>query len=398
MKILSNDYESNLPSSKNISWGGPGNFARSFSDFISEKNHKYCGIIFKSSKLKNPKIAEAVRGADGRAYQKILMPAAFRKTIAGAATLLDPVAVYRPIIDSIKKLIKETQPNVIFLNGFSDRAWSLMKAGYEAGIPIVMQHAGFLKIELDIYSDSFTNFGKKIFSDMEKEIGSLCDYEIFLNKWSRRKYSELIAPVNPQKSIVIPLPFSASHHRQDKRLKTAGPYHIGIIARWDGIKNHKAFLDVAIEAKKSGLPWIFHAITHIPKTKINAEFKNEYRRRVKTESPRPSTGLPAFYRQMDLMLLPSHFDVCPTVVLEAAAENLGTLISPNVGWVDCYKKNNAADWIIDFSNPRAVIKRIKRILNKPFPEKLIKTMTREHNPEKIFPTYLKLFEKIILKK
>lgn len=100
---------------------------------------------------------------------------------------------------------------------------------------------------------------------------------------------------------------------------------------------------------------------------------------------------------MDLMILPSHFDVSPHVVPEALFNGVPTLISPNVGWVSDYQRTGAKNWIIDFGNPEKVVKRILELKNKLIPEKLIKTLMQNSNPEYSLKKFLNVFKKIISK-
>ncbi len=105
--------------------------------------------------------------------------------------------------------------------------------------------------------------------------------------------------------------------------------------------------------------------------------------------------LKEFYKKMDLLILPSHFDVSPTVVMEGLLQGKGTLISPNVGWVSVYNNYGSRKWITGFNHQKIVIKKIKKLLREAPPEKLIEYIKKQHEPLGIFRKYLDLFSSLI---
>ncbi|MCR4322570.1 MAG: glycosyltransferase family 4 protein [Candidatus Azambacteria bacterium] len=395
MIILSNDYTSNTPSSRIKSQGGPAAFAKIFSRYVTARGHQWVGIIEKTDTRKVFR-HQKKEYSKKRTYVEVRYNRKYITHITKATKNIDPCEVLSPRIIHLAKVIRSISPDIIFLNGFSLSSWVLMMAGHMAGIPIVMQHAGIWGKEIKMYSDWFPSAARKILYEMERDISRFADHEIFLNKRSWQAYNESVAQVGAHRATVIPLPYASFVYHEKKRKKDA--YDIGIVARWDRIKNHEAFLRVAKKAHEKKMPWTFHAVTSIPDTSTKKKFKDEYRKFISVKKPMDRKGITRFYKKMDLMILPSHFDVSPFVVIEAAMEGTTTLISPNVGHADEYKKAGAQKWVIDFSDVAAVVRRIQKIISTAPPKKLIRSFEKLHNPERVCSQYLQLFTTVLNQK
>ena len=172
---------------------------------------------------------------------------------------------------------------------------------------------------------------------------------------------------------------------------------LGIVARWDRIKNHEAVLALAEEIRAQGLPWRIRSVTSIPDTLIKTEFKNRYREFVDVVAPMDRDSLGEFFRASDVLILPSHFDVSPTVVMEAIASGVPTLISLNVGWVSEYEECGMHNWIGDFSRPDTIINQLQNNFARPRWMEALRFadyVKKCHNPDMVFSDYLTLFAKL----
>lgn len=392
MIILSNDHISNVPGSQVWSQGGVAVFAKIFSNYVASCGHHWVSVVVKGDSREKFRVKKTARGKR-KTYIEVHHDRRYLSRINRAKRLADLDNALEPMISYFFALIEEVKPDIIFLNGFGMLPWMLMKAGHAAGVPIVIQHGGIWKKEIEMYRDMYHPTKRKILCGMEREISQYVDHEIFLNKRSWDVYNESVVTVRAKNASIIPLPcVSVMHYKKKEEKKDA--YAIGIVARWDRIKNHEAVLRLAKEAKKKGLPWTFYAITSIPQTNIKKKFKNEYRAFIIVEKPKNRGDVTRFFQKMDLMILPSHFDVSPFVVIEAAMEGTPTLISPNVGHVDEYKKEGASRWVIDFSDEEKVVRRIKSIIGKPVPKKLVRSFEKLHDPKRVCDRYLTLFEQV----
>ncbi|MBI4708776.1 MAG: glycosyltransferase family 4 protein [Candidatus Portnoybacteria bacterium] len=393
MRILSNDFFSNAFPAKQVSSGGPARFAKSLSQAAINEGGSWIGIIIRNEKESQIKIENLKK--EGRAsYWKLTLPTKLYKKITLGKKNNSPEIILKPVIDKLKLFIEKSRPDVIFLNGFSIYAWIVLKAAFETKTPLVIKHAGILKKEIDIYHDFFSKAGAKILYETEREISDIARYEIFLNKWSWNVYNKEVRKVSKKQGVIIPLPLPNGYIlKRHKPKRVEKIIHIGMVARWDRIKNHPAALALAKRINELKLPWKIHSITLIPETKHNPQLKEEYKKYISVEKQRSAEALKKFYRKMDLIIIPSHFDVSPGIVLEAVSEGVGVLISPNVGWVSEFKRAGAGEWIIDFSNPDKVVRRIKKLIGKEIPYSLLKSIEENHNSKRVFGKYLEIFKK-----
>ncbi len=394
MNIFSNDYLANF-SNKKLATGGPARFAKEFSDFAVKQRHNWNGLCIIAKSGAQNRLSKKQFGR--KTYWQFVMKGRIYKQITKAKSKIDVLQKTQPLIDKISALLKKTSADIVFLNGFSVANWIIMQAAFSVNKKIVIQHAGIWTKEVNMYRHFFSAWGRRLVLQMEKDVVACVDHQIFLNEYSRDVYSKIVKKVSKSKSLVIPLPFLGQQSRQVK-FKPVNPQQalkIGIVARWDRIKNQEAVLALAKEIKKQNLNWQIYSVTVIPETKKFLDFKKQYRSYIKVIPPMPYQEIPKFNRMMDLMILPSHFDVSPNVVMEAANEGLATLISPYVGWVNEYRRSGCSSLIVDFAKPEAVIKEIKRLSN-PQLRKKIKNMfvniRKKHDKNKIFAEYLKLFK------
>ena len=393
MIILSNEYPSNIPGASRASRGGPARFARDLSSSLVANGHTWVGIQRVGVKTGPPKARFLGTNKKRRFWEAKISYEAYKK-ITNAKSVKSPVKILRKEIDIIRFIMQEEKPDLLFLNGFALHAWVLLRAAYEEGIPVVMQHAGIWKKEIQIYKDYFSPAGRRLMYAMERNITDYGTQEIFLNNFSRKAYEALIGKVPKSHCHVIPLPMPISLCEIVKAPSKSAVKRIGIVARWDRIKNHPAFLAVARETQKQKLSWEFHSVTRIPETNKMLALKNEYRKRIIVHGLMKTPQLAQFYRNMDLMLLPSKFDVSPHVILEAACQGTGTILSKNVGWVDEYQKTKNRIWIADFDKPKDVIKKMQTLMGKKQNEAFFTYVNKTHDPIRVHKQYLNLFTKV----
>ena len=395
-----------MPNSEEVSQGGPANFARLFTLYVASKTpHKWIGVMFDSSKKSTKVRLKKIFSFSQRDYFKLYLPKIYIRQIVRAKKLSNPADVLQEPIARLVKLIKKEKPDVVFLNGFGIFNWMLLKAAEKTGVPVIIQHAGIWTKELNLHKDLYSSAGLKMMKNMEKDSTEIVKFEVFLNNWSRDYYQKKVATKTDNNTVIIPLPFDfASFERTVKSIKKKNLFawgnrkkRIGVIARWDRIKDHASILALAKMAKKNGLPWQFYSVTKIPEKhhlKIN---KESYEKNIKVIHSLGRVGISKFCGSMDLLILPSLFDVSPTVVLEAIAAGTPVAISPNVGYVDDFISCGAKDWIIDFKNKADAIKRIKKIIKRDMPQELCSQIISKHDYQKVFLSYLYLFESVMKK-
>ena len=395
MLITSNDYLSSISKKSVISEGGTGNFSKLFSDFVVFKKNKWLGIIIEGDKTLK-KVKKVKINSDDKVFYKVLVPVKFFKLTHSSNNSLEKD--FSQVILEIEKIFKKEKPDIVFLNGCYIKPWLMLMAAKNLGLPIVVQHAGLMVMEAEIF------FKRKIIKkrtlkkliNMEADFSRYATKEIFLNKFSFKRYCEKVETADKGKSIIIPLPFWKLPIKKEKKLNN-GVIKIGMVGRWDAIKRHEDYLNLAKSAKKKNKDWEFYSITSIPPTKKRINLKKDYRKNINVLAPMSKSELYKFYSEMDLMILPSFFDVSPTVVLESAYMNTPTMISRGVGFIDDYKKNKLNYLITDFSNPDLAVKKVERALETPLPKKFFSELIKKHDNRKVLSQYLKLFKLIIIK-
>jgi len=391
-----------MPDSEKFSQGGPANFAKFFTNYIiTNTKHDWIGILFNSSPSKVSKCKKAY-SFQQREFYNIQIPSDMLKRIVHAEKKLNPNIILEKPIKKIVKLIKTTKPDIVFLNGFGIFNWLMLKAGEITKTPVIIQHAGIWTKELRIHSDLYSVWGRKLMEQMEKDSTQIASHEIFLNEWSKKYYNKTIVRINPKKTSIVPLPFNFDSFIKIEPAEGAEIFnfsknkiHFGMIARWDEIKNHKAILILAKKAKQQKLPWIFHSVVDMPEDNKYSAIKKEYKKYVDVIPPLDRSGILQFCKAVDKLVLPSLFDVSPTVVLEAFATNTPIIISPNVGFANDFQDNNGGKWVINFDNATLAIKKIKKILKIKMPIPLCQKICSDHQSKKVFDQYINIFDNII---
>lgn len=388
-----------MPDAEQISQGGPANFAHLFiKHIVSRTTHRWTGVLFESVSV-GASGCEKKYTFQQQEYYRLRVLRATLQSIVTAKKVVDPALLLKKPIQQCVELIEQQKPDIIFLNGFGIYNWMLLKAGEATKTPVVIQHAGIWTKELLIHKKRYSTAGRKMMEKMEQDSTRLVSHEIFLNEWSKKYYHSTIAKGAAQNCGVVPLPFDFVLFKKLVAQKSAEVFafdqasvHIGIIARWDAIKNHGAILDLAKEAKRRQLPWVFHAVTAIPETDQHKRTRTAYAKHVDIVPPLDREGISQFCKAVDLLVLPSQFDVSPTVVLEAVASSTPIVISPTVGFADAFKKHGGKSWVVDFTDIARAANSIKKLLGKPMPKQLAASIKQNHNATMVFVEYLRIFK------
>lgn len=395
MRILTNDYVMNLPGSTIPVKGGPQRFARDFATFAVAEGHQWIGLVNHS------KDHEQAIGLDTKAPRKefffieseVSSYEAFRDY--KATTPLH--GLFSGERDKIEKIIEEAHPDIILINGHSVFTWVFATAAFNKNIPVVLEYAGIWKKEIDIYSDLFTSESRVACEAMEREMSERSVANVFLNRSSLRAFTDTVPGAIVTNPKVITLPHAGWTFATEFAPEAHEERVISAVARWDRIKNHEAILAFAEEIVRQKLPWKVRVVTTIPETPKLAEFKERYRELIEVVASMERESLREFYREADALMLPSHFETVGGVVMEALAEGKPTLISPNVGWIDEYEKTGMQDWIVDFSDSKEAVDRLKaQFTRTSWPElgAFAAHVQSEHDPRTIYASYIALFEEI----
>lgn len=404
LRVLFNDAHCNLPSSPHIAQGGPGRFAQTFSHYMTNdrKDVELQSLLFSHNALDDTIFFRKTE--DVRTYYEIVYPSELlQSSYKKHYTKKEYFAFLRPWIVELDGIFADAQPDVVFLNGFSLSNWLILNAAARKKIPVVIQHAGIWKKELDISAPHFSPSIHRIFTAMEKDCISNTALQIFLNDFSREAFFSLhktvLTPEIKKKTIVVPLPVEMPIAKK-MTLAKRKHYKIGMVARWDSIKNHAAIFRLASYLKQSTS--LQASVTVVTKwaEKLVSDFKTQYEKVVTIVDPMPSKKLLGFYKTQDIIMIPSRFDVSPTVLMEAVLQGKPVLISTMVGWVSDYKTYKLDSLIID---PEASGESIATVLQDLIDNKdtyllrfkeLQQKIIKDHNLLTVYTHYYKLFKKV----
>jgi glycosyltransferase involved in cell wall biosynthesis len=395
MRILSPEYASNLPGSTKHMKGGTERFARDFSTFLLEEGHSWIGVV--QGPPEQVAAWEACGEEKGKKFFRIGSRAIASAAFESLTSIEEVAQAFEPEIHNFREILREVKPDVVFLNGFIPYSWFLLRAASEEGIPTAFQHAGILAKEMGCYPDLYSEGSLRMMNLLERNATETATANIFLNEHSKTACMELVRPSSMQGVSILPLPHAGWSYRESTP-RVRETRSLGVVARWDRIKNHPAVLALAKEIQAQALPWTITAVTTIPATTKNLEFKEEYKSLIKVLAPMDHDDLRVFYRDQDVCLLPSLFETAGGVVAEALAEGTPTLISEGVGWVDEYQATGMDSWIADFSNPKQVVASLKEQFSRttwPETAKLASDIQEHHDPQKVFTGYLSVFTKLI---
>lgn len=162
--------------------------------------------------------------------------------------------------------------------------------------------------------------------------------------------------VNPEKVITIHNGVDLDQFSFQQKVSKNAVFHVGILGRLSEEKNHKLFLDIA-KALKNVSELKFHIAGNGPEfNRIKAMIK-EYDLTDSVVMLGEVNTPEKFIADMDVLLLTSHREVFPMVLLEAMA--VGTpIISVNTGGVSEAIENNETGFLISSYSVDSFIEKI----------------------------------------
>lgn len=392
MKILLNSYNFSL-NGKRLSYGGTRNFTKNFLDHLSTTPHKAAALVIAGKKQNNSQFTLNKRKTKwGEEYRLTLR--LNTKDVFEATRPVIPTSLKVPV-EIIKSTISKINPDVVLISGSSIANWMILKAASELKIPTVVSHHGLWFKEVLDAPRKITKSAVKIIAEMEKDNSRLADKEIFLNKFSLTKYEIHLTKTNPRKVEIIPIPYNPIFAKLEKPKRNKF-LKIGFVGRWDPIKNIESVLGLAKKIKQLRLPWqMFSVIKIYPYYVSLRKYRKPFTDNITVSEQMNPDQLRRFYAKMDILILPSRFDVSPTVVLEALLQKKWTIISPQVGWVDLYRKFGQSQFVDNFKNTSKLVAKIKNLSHLKVPAILYNKLKNDHNPKTVYKKYLRLLASLI---
>ena len=291
------------------------------------------------------------------------------ESIYSSKSIKDLEIKYRPIIKIVKKLLMQSKPDVVFLNGTYYIPWLISIAAYELNIPIVLRYAG-------VYSKETENSkpkAKKFFNAIEKSFQKRVDYFIFPSRLCKDMVENEILNKPIEKSFIIPNPFNIPEKYQvSKNVER----RIAAVGRWDKIKNFPEFFKIHKLLLKE--KWRHEAffvtndqiIKQIPKT-------------MNRLAPMTHSELLKFYSSQGLIICPSTFETFGNVPMEAVCMGIPVLVSENMGCAEILKTAGLENMVISFEDSNKVTERVKQLCGQQILPRQINNLRKILDPQVI---------------
>lgn len=399
MKILVNGYRAKR--NKKVFYGGTRNFNNLMVREFNRLGHSVISLNIHGKKRVDDRflLLQETKGKNPAWFLKLRLNLS---DIYKAKQGKIPDSLQQPL-EIIKEVIKELNPDVVMLNGLSIINWFILRAAADLKLPVVVVHHGLWFKEFNNVFSDMSSATEKILREMEIDVTRFASRQVFLNKFSQEVFAKNLIKPRLGRSLVIPLPYNPVFAKgKGKVLKPnffkTDKIKVGVVSRWDPVKAPEKFLLFAREARRQKMPLEFYAVVKIKDKHQRLEkYKKAFIKEIHLIPQLPQEELPEFYRQVDVLLLPSNFDVSPTVVMEAALVGRMTAISPNVGWVSEYKELKLGDWIIDFNNPKTATRKFMSLISQSnlSSAKFVQHIKEKHSPKQVFTAYDKLFRRLI---
>lgn len=292
-----------------------------------------------------------------------------KNTIKSAKNLKSIEKKYRPIINIIKKILKKTKPDILFLNGTYYLPWLISIAAHELKIPIVLRYAGVYTKE----TEHFKPKARKIFNEIEKSFYKRVNYFIFPSRLCKDVVEKDVLKKEIDRFSIIPNSVNVS---EESFVVKSAERRIAAVGRWDKIKNFKIFFEIHKTLNKQG--WT-HEASFVTDNKKIKSFPKTVNRFVEMTHDE----LLKFYSSQGLIISPSLFETFGNVPVEAVCMGIPVLVSDNMGCAEVLKTAGLENMVVSFKNKKDVIERVKSLCGQQILPKQINNLRKILDPQVI---------------
>lgn len=284
------------------------------------------------------------------------------------------------LVDTTKAILREGKPDVVLVNGTIFSSWIMKAAAQELNIPIVVRYAGVLKKE----TTEFGFFARRHLMRHEQSIAQSAHTIVFPSTVCREVVETEIIGKTLKDAVVIPNP--AERGVPVPKRRKASVYTIAAVGRWTSVKNFPAFVALHRELLRSR--WKHQAIL----VTTSADRAREVAPKTMKIRPAMDTAqLRAFYRSVDLVVVPSHFETFSNVAAEALLLGTPVLVSEQVGFADILKAAGLKRMVIpSFEDPAVVASAIKKLAKTKLSAKERAEVARLIDPQRVHDRLLRV--------
>jgi glycosyltransferase involved in cell wall biosynthesis len=291
-----------------------------------------------------------------------------------AKNLTEVEKEYEEVISAYQMVIRDEKPDLVLINGTYFMPWCLLLASKREKIPAVLHYHGVLAKEVQNWKKK----QRKIFLDMERCFDKKDIFYIFPSKITKDVVEKEVFKHKVKKSAIIPNPVSAHFFNEENKVEKR---NIGIVSRWTGIKNVHFCEELADYNSKNGNKFVVNVITDLDK---NNKIYKKLSKLVKFYKPKSNKNLASFYRNMGVVISPSHFETYGNVAKESIASGTPAMVSCNMGVSETFNNLGLNDWIINFDSVKSVYDKIENVIGKTVNSEVKDKMKELYAPQTIF--------------
>ncbi len=296
------------------------------------------------------------------------------KVTQKAKTLTDVQKKFENIIKIYQKAIREEKPDLVLINGTYFMPWCLLIASEREGVPAVSHYHGVLTKE----TQNWKKHQRNLFLQMEKCFDKKHLFYIFPSKITKDVVEKEVFCHKIKKCSILPNPVSDHFFSEKNKRKNA---NIGIVSRWSGIKNVKFCEKLAEYNQKKGAKFVVNVITDL--NSKNKKYK-KLSKVIKFHKPTSNKKLASFYRNMGVVISPSHFETYGNVAKEALASGTPAIVNPNMGVAETFKKLGLNDWVVEFDSVKSIYNKIEDVIGEKVDSGVKEEMKKLYMSNKIF--------------
>lgn len=294
---------------------------------------------------------------------------------------------WKVLIETTKGVLRKAAPDIVLVNGTYFAPWILAQAAHELGIPVVLRYAGVLKREV---KDKNYFIRRRLLAH-ERWIAQNANAVIFPSTLCRRVVEKEILRQTAKQGTVIPNPVQASGTVRTKKEKT-GRYAMAAIGRWTPIKNFGAFIALHDELLKEKWPHRAIMVTSYWDKRFGIS------ETIERQDPMSQSELREFYRTVDLLVVPSHFETFCNVAAEALVHGSSVLVSENVGFAEVLHRTGLGRMVIkSFDDPALVAATVKKLAKTTLTKKERDAVARIVSPRIVHEKIINVIEKVLKK-
>lgn len=291
---------------------------------------------------------------------------------------------WNPLIETAKMILRQEQPDIVLVNGTYYAPWILAKAAEELGIPVVLRYAGVLRRETSHYSF----FVRRRLLLHERWLAEMANSVIFPSTLCKKVVEDEILGHAVQLGTVIPNPAKAKGSRG--RRKAGRRFAMAVVGRWTRIKNFQAFIRLHNQLLHER--WAHRAIM------VTSYWDEKFGipGTVERKDAMSQENLCKFYKSIDLLIVPSHFETFSNVAAEALINGTSVLVSEQVGFAEVLRKAGLGRMVIpSFDDPVRVAAAVKRLAKKKLLKKEIDAVATLLDPQVVHQDILDVLSQVL---